>query len=384
MTFLVPQQPIQDINKAVLTNSLYLSQDAKFKEIASQPIDQTDLIKIEAALKKTEIVISPSMFNNADVVYSGYKWEQKGDLIKISYQSKVDITDKDIKIDGSTVTSPFLSGEFFEKPQSHNITINNLDVQIELKVRNENWPILIKGGSNMDPDSIFLLSILCRKSDMIPQFEKLVIKSAINSHLLATSTISMYFTRNEDVLSSFYWFVRLMILTEDDNLYLFLFNLLYETDTRENFILAENMMISLAKRNIPEAYYNLGLLYLKEIPDFMPNKNLAIEYFQAGVDKFSDPNCAAMLGKLYLKGIIVDEDPKKAYKYLLMSGIEKEDVKRLFMEEEKQKSVEMSNANVKSENNKEEPSFVDYLITAGIIACVAGGIFLAKRFFRRK
>lgn len=369
-SFLKPTEVVEDIDSALTFTSIYKIQDIVFHKIAETELSEQQKQEIFEALKKSQKIQS---FDNNEAYY-GYLWKQEGKSITITFDTSKknqEIKKEDIVIDETKIKSPFLSGIFFEKVNKYDVIIEDKNVIIKLDVNNENWPCIIVDG-DMDENSLLILGFLCKLQGLYEQFIILLTKGGIKSNLICCTSLGMYFAQNERVDECFYWFVKTYLISEDIMLFLFLFNILFEAKTRSCFVLLENMMIKLAKADVPEAYHNLGLIYLVE--DFDQNFDLAKEYLQYAADHYNFDKSCQILGHLFISGKYFKKDIQEGIKYLKKSGLSDKDINEY-----------LSKIAEETKNDDDESSILDYaIVITAAVGIAIGAYTLYKRFLRRK
>lgn len=277
----------------------------------------------------------PTLFARSDV----YNWTQDGDFITIKkkingYHQSVGEDGKVsdiVKIDGDAIISDYIEGRLFEEPLEYDIKVNNgNELVIQMKVKTENWPILIIGPSNdisgdslemvnMDLDSAFLLAIGCM--ERIDICERLLLFSAWRSHYPSILYMTKLLTDNEDAL--FYWSCKLLLEHMDTSMLLFIGVHLTYFKNSEDYIVAENIFLLLLwEKRMPEATRYLGMIHLADVEGFNSDPSLAFQYFKYSAEKSGDQKSMLIMAQCYISGIGVDKDIEQGKKILESLGVD--------------------------------------------------------------
>ncbi|EAY21774.1 hypothetical protein TVAG_238000 [Trichomonas vaginalis G3] len=318
-----------------------------------------------------KVIMSP--LNN----YTGYMWEQDGDLITIKYSSPYDLVEKEIEINENSIDTQFLAGIWYDKVKQHEYKINGRQITITLQVEGF-WPILIRGG-NMDIHSAFQLSNYCEDIGMHEEGLILLKYSAMRYHPQAPLALAALALQKQNTQEALYWYSRCETTRTSKQLILRVAMLLLDFGTYEAFI-AENLLIQLVPSGMSEALYYLGYLHMKHPGDFIGSDSLVIEYFTQAAN---NGNLQAMdtLGKCYLNGICVEKDVEKGTELLKKAG---ELAMKLIQEnhEENENDEEIEEEEVPEKISKAKELLIDTSISLGIAAAVGfGTVFLFRKFF---
>jgi hypothetical protein len=137
--FLIAQGPIADVYprlfslpKTAELHRIFSARSSDFRPIPVRPSPGDRLI--EACVRPSAIQLD------------GYQWHQEGNVVTITFESLVAVTEDSIQITGNEITSPtdFISGTFFGTVLDTRVAIDSNNVTIQLHTDSP-WPVLIVG-----------------------------------------------------------------------------------------------------------------------------------------------------------------------------------------------------------------------------------------------
>ena len=382
--FLVPQQPIEDPLGQIDMLPLVVVQRNHFLKENEEPIPQNlfELVdKLFYTINPNDQPYSQDMLP-AETVYNGYKWTQKNDQITITYDSENEISEDDIKITDKNISSPFLSGNFFDSVSNPQVSISEKKVTITL-TSSRKFIVLIKSG-DMDKFSQFFLAAFCSKVGVMDLFDKLLIKSSFNGLVMAMTTLAVSYLQREEREKAIFWFYQFVRKTNELFAYVTIVDSLLAIDPARYAFLAENILIEIAPK-FPQAFVFLARMHLDDFPGFNSSDVLAAHYLEYAVQNNGTPDAIRMLARLYIVGRGVKRNVDLGIELLRESGLSNEQAKeavQLFVEAEEKRTGKPLN----SYNNESlADTIADYSIAAAILACfAAAGVYLYNRFLSRR
>ncbi|OHT02775.1 hypothetical protein TRFO_29961 [Tritrichomonas foetus] len=357
-----------------------------FSKEAEEPIPQNYFNLLDnhlQTIQPTEKPFSPNMLP-ASSVYDGYKWDQSENEIIITFASKVPIDESSIVIDETSITSPFLNGNFFDKVENPDISIEEQNVKITLTV-SKYFPILIKSGENMDQYSLFFLAAFSNKVGQIECFEKLLLKASMMNSTMAMSTLAVHYYQQEQHEKAIYWFYQFGRESDEFFPFVTISEILMIINPSLHAHLVENILVTVANK-YPTAFTMLAQLHLDTIPGFNSSKELAAQYLEFAVENFHDVNAQRVLAQLYILGKGVQKDHQRGVQLLLESGLSHAQIERLvYMLQNSKEKDEEKDADEGKEKEPIADVVADYAITAAVVAgMVAIGVFAYNFIKRRK
>ena len=261
-TYLQPQLEINDSLKELTKKPFYTSQEDSFLSIikASIPDGWDDFIH---SFKKNDITISQTQLQRIQKSAT-YKWTCENDNITIHFNNDSQLSESDFEISTTSIRSNIISGKFLYPILSHkfiNNSQNNFSIILKLDTENyecdddNDWPVLISESDDSDSFSSFLLADASMRFNEVDFFFFWGIKSASKGCALAQKSVGIMYLTLKDFDKAMYWFTNLALSNHDDFARTVLAQFLFESHD-ENFDprLAENILITLAKEDIKEAF----------------------------------------------------------------------------------------------------------------------------------
>lgn len=393
-----PQQLYQfkDICKYLQQHHSYLSSNQEYDLIQRNPIPsnffkyiydkfknnyQGDVISTKSILES-----DPTLMVNSSI----YDWSQDGDLITVKKKIISDyqrigedgkVPDL-VKIEGDIIVSDFIEGRLYEEPLEYDVRVNNgKEIIIQMRVKTENWPILIIGPNNsindefvkqmnIDLDSSFLLALSCPERNDI--YERLLLFSAWRSHYPSMVYMTKLLIENED--AEFYWSCKLLLEHMDTSMLLFIGVYLTNFKDADDYIVAENIFLFLLwEKDMHQATRYLGMIHLADVDGFNSDPKLAFQYFQYSAKKYGDQKSIMLMGQCYLSGIGVEQNIDEGKKILESLGIDP----KPYLEK-----LNQNNGNENKETKKD--SLTNSIISIAIGAGICAGVFFLLRRRGRK
>ena len=380
--FLVPQVLIDNLSAEIQKYPVFEEKDRYFEQLSSNPLKESDVSLLRKLLKKETKKFDQSMFP-AELQIAGYDWTQDEDMITIKYKSEAPIRIEDIEIKPPIIDSQFLSGEFYGNVKDFDLKVERNTVTIQLQTDTPHWPILIVGG-HLDLQSAFLLGTFSQKCNLIGLFELCLIYAGWRSHAPSMSALAFHYLQNGKNDSAFYWFANSFVKVGDNLALYFAGEILQKSNDAKSLIIAENIMCELAKNGFSLAFRSLGYMHMRDdVFGFKANPHLAIEYLKTAGLQFGDTKSLIYLGQCYLNGIIVEKNEEYGEELLRKAGSAATEILAAHEEEKKRQEEEKKAAAQKAE--EEKISVIDIAAAAGIIgAAIGAGVFIFKKFFKRK
>lgn len=385
--FLVAQQPIEDPLEQIDMLPLMVVQRNYFMKENEEPIPQNqyDLIeKLFFTVDPSGQVYSQDMLPT-ETVYNGYKWTQKSNQITITYNSEEEVKEEDIKITETDVSSPFLSGNFYDKVSNPQISISGKKVKITL-TSSRPFLVLIKSGENMDKYSQFFLGAFASKVGMMDLFDKLLIKSAFSGLVMAMTSLAVSYLQREEREKAIYWFYQFVQKTNELFAYVTIADSLLFIDPARYAFLCENILIKIAPK-FPQAFVFLARMHLDDFPGFNSSDELAANYLKYAVQNQGSPDAFRMLARLYIVGRGVKRDVNLGSELLRETGASDEQIKeaiQLFTEAEEKRTGKPISGDGENKESLAD-TIADYSIaTAILVGVAAAGVYLYTRFLNRR
>lgn len=372
--FLVPQEPISDPKARLTLHPIYIVQHAKFKQIVSEPIPQDVFDRVTDAVAKKALVANQDMLGETEgqEIDDIYRWKQTGDTIRFWWEKSAELApEATVTITSTSISSPYVSGTFYGTVIGDpELSDDGKKFEITIHV-DGTWPVLIKGGDNIDQMSLFYLAGAATRLELSDEFELLLAHAGMRGCALAASTLGYYYSqigRNNEAL---YWFARFADISDQDLVLCVVARILMDTNALDDTFLAENLLIEVAKEGQKEAFMMLGQMHLDRIRGFKGDPELAAKYFQYVADNFGDSGAMISLGKLYAIGAGVDRDTKKAVALFRQAGLSDEQIGEI-----------ANNEFAPFDVPEDDPDIVDITISAAIVSLVAAGCYFGVKLFQ--
>ena len=230
------------------------------------------------------------------------------------------------------VTSPKLRGNFWSQIQDLQLTTDYDKMTVTGHC--EHIPVLIRGGDDIDPHSMFFLGLLAFNLKSMDFFVQWLAEAASEGEANAEQMLGRYLMTNGNQEEALYWLARSVLEHDDDMSVVGLCSMLWNgSKSILNPKLAEALLLEKVKQGRADAMMELGCLYLK--------------------------GCEP-----------IAQDVQKGIRLL------KESARR--GDKEAQRILDELNL-------PEEPtSIVDAVLAFGVTVAVLGSAFLVRRIFRRK
>ena len=385
-SYLQPQLEINDPLKELMKKPFYVSQEGEFRSELNDSIpDGWDEFIHE--VKKNNINISQTQKQKIQNSAT-YKWKYEGGKIILQFNTENKITGSDFQIDTTSIHSNIISGIFLYPILNHSIAddsengkvkiILNLDTE-KKQFDDDDWPVLISGGDDIDSFSSFLLADASMRLNEIDYFFYWGIKSALKGCTLAQKSLGIMYLTLKDFDKSMYWFTNLSHLNKDEFARTVLAQFLFEShDDNLDPKLAENILISLAKEGTKEALYYLGYLHLQKLDNWINDEKLAVRYLEEAAQKGDKPSLQ-LLAECYSNGIGCDKDEEKAMMYAQMANDESDENNQI----NKNRNTGNDNQQIGSNDSQGFPFASTLVSVAAIAGTVLMGSYIFKRIFRK-
>lgn len=372
--FLVPQEPISDPKARLTLHPIYIVQHAKFRQIVSEPIPQDVFDRVTSAVAKESLVANQDMLGETEgqEIDDIYRWKQTGDTIRFWWEKSAELApEAPVTITSTSISSPYVSGTFYGTVIGDpELSDDGKKFEITIHV-DGNWPVLIKGGDNIDQMSLFYLAGAATRLGLSDEFELLLAHAGMRGCALAASTLGYYYSQIGHNNEALYWFARFADISNQDLVLCVVARILMDTNALDDTFLAENLLIEVAKEGQKEALMMLGQMHLDRIRGFKGDPELAAKYFQYVADNFGDSGAMISLGKLYAIGAGVDRDIKKAVALFREAGLSDEQISEI-----------ANNEFAPFDVPEDDPDIVDITISAAIVSLVAAGCYFGVKLFQ--
>lgn len=327
-SYLQPQLEINDPLNEIKKKPFFTSQeDTFYSELKASIPDGWD--EFIHSFKKNEITISETQLQKIKKAAS-YNWTFEGDHITIVINTdSSQLSESDFEISTTSIRSKIISGKFLYPIKSHSIvkdTENNLNLILKLDTENnecnsnDDWPVLISDGDDVDSFSSFLLADSSMRLNEIDFFFYWGIKSATKGCALAQKSLGIMYLTLKDFDKAMFWFTKLSLNNQDDFGRIVLAQFLFESqDGNCDPRLAENILISLAKEDTKEAFYYLGYLHLQKMENWNNDEKLAVKYLEEAAKKGDNPSLQ-LLAECYSNGIGCEKNEEKALFYTKLAN----------------------------------------------------------------
>jgi hypothetical protein len=370
--FLVPQEPISNVLAALSQHPIYVSQLSRITQLCSTPIPPSLFETLMATLQRTPRGYSSSVFG-AQWFAQMYNWTQEGNKITITGPWNSKWPDTELTVTADDVTSPIISGSFFDTVLSSAVSFaeDRTSFSIELEVTRE-WPLIIRPSDRIDHVSLFYLAVFAGREGLESAVETLLLPLGVADFVPAVSVLAHLCLDSEREAEAFFWFVRYANLTGEIQVLVVPAQILIANDLKNDAILAENIVVALARAGHKKAFYMLGCLHLRVVNGFQTDTKLAVRYFEHGTQKYADNECRQALAVLLIKGQGIPKDVRRGIQLLREAGEPEEKLQRLM------RSLEPE----PEESEEGEPSMADWLALGGIAVGVCTAAYLFFRFYR--
>ncbi|KAH0791528.1 hypothetical protein GPJ56_004515 [Histomonas meleagridis] len=282
-------------------------------------------------------------------------WIHDNNVMVITLQtSKSEITCNE-----ESIESPVLKGKWWGKVSNLEVTeICDDVVQITFETDpEENWPCLIKGG---DPDAVscyYLAYISLELKELLFCDMWLAHASVLGNHSALLSYVTYLY--DAEKYEACNHFAARCILKFGDQICGFILakNLIEGKGVYQSGSIGEFMLCRLALQHFPDAYYELGRLYLNGCEGVQPMIEKAQFLLQMSAYRYGNQKAQEIL---------------KTADFSPSNKEEKAEI-------EKSKKVQNE-----QKENKSETSILDWVIAGGItIAAGIAGYTIFRRFFRK-
>ncbi|OHS99403.1 hypothetical protein TRFO_34122 [Tritrichomonas foetus] len=380
--YLKAQVPIAEPLQAVQKKPFYITQNEEFKAYAQTPVSQhwSEFIH---SVKLTDDTFPSEIIPNAT-----YTWTQEGKTIKIKLNDSLKFNldnPEEIRITETSITSPHIRGDFLFPILTSEIKENEIILIINEYPNTANsndpidkWPVLITGGEDPDPYSLYLLSELSKISEKAEFYYFWLIQAAEHGFELSQKSFAMNLLSGRKFEQAMYWFTRYAISTRDEFSQVVIAQYLFEAkDENTDPVLAENILINLVKEGAKDPLYYLGYLHLQKMENWNNDEKLAVKYLQESCEQNNDCLSMQLLADCYKSGLGCERDFKKGIYYEQLA------TKTALKEKVEEVKNEVTEKKEKIEEKSDIPlaSFIASAVAvAGVAAC---GLYVFRRIFRK-
>lgn len=324
--FLVPQYSTDDIIRDLMEIKWIRENIPSIRKSYDHYPSESEFADLREVLKMNDEKHDPDVVNRRFIDTKAclncdnrYSWEQRGEVISITYFSSV-IGHDDITIDKHDIKSPFLSGTWFDDALEHKIKIYNGKISITFRTE-ASWPVLMCGGI-MDLNSLYSLAYYAKKYDLHYLYCKILGFCACRVHSTSCCLLSCILMDSDELASMYFGLLAYSKTGDSDPLLRSLY--IISTIDKQAFKYIENALCLLAKSGVGLSFFRLASLHLdvsaSYCSDFIPNGELAIEYLRHAAAKYGDPNAIEILGMCYIHGLYIPEDAKTGNELLALAG----------------------------------------------------------------
>lgn len=223
-----------------------------------------------------------------------YKWIQSEDEINV-FVYNADISS--IQIDENGISSPTLSGRWWAPITQPTMIANSGTVMITLFSK-VHFPVLIRGGENIDPYSQFLLGMLSIHHGDSDVYLNLLYMSALRGEQNSQHYLGKHLIPLQNYNESVHWLSRAALEHQDKHATISLASLLLSHETElTNVLVAEKLYLWLCEYDVPEAFLRLGKIYLEGIPEIPQNVQRGLELLEYAANELHVPQAIKYYGE---------------------------------------------------------------------------------------
>lgn len=390
-SYLQPQSEIDDPLKELTKKPFYVSEQETFRSALNEtlPDGWDDFIH---TLKKDDFTISETQLQKIQNSAT-YKWTFKDNHIIINVNTSKPLSEKDFEIDTTSIRSDIISGDFLYPILNSSITIepeeNKLNIILTPNTENSkcssdnDWPVLISGGDNIDSFSSFLLADVSMRSNQIDFFFYWGIKSASNGCNLAQKSVGIMYLTLKDFNKSMYWFTNLSLSNKDEFARTVLAQFLFEAQD-ENFDprLSENILVILARERVKEAFYYLGYLHLQKLDNWNNDEKLAVKYLEIAAKQGDKPSLQ-LLAECYSNGVGCEKDIQKGMMYSKMADDDAENEVTGSVQNNINDENNNNNNNIKNDEDSQFPIASVVVSAFALVGTAIMGRYIFRKVFRK-
>lgn len=249
--------PLRPVNIAHCLSQLI---DAARSDMFCKP---ADLNKVARLVDRIEL--PPDLFISEKICpyldRNPYEWGYAYDdtitvVLKNVEMNRVNITEYGI-------SSPVLRGNWFARVEDIKVSFAAGNTTIRFRPT-KHFSVLVKGGDSIDPLSLFYLSLLMLKAGNIPLFKSLCSMAAEGGDPNAQYFFGRYAYNIRDYATAVYWLAHQVLDFANEDCTSDLAYVLWRIDTKyRNPVLAENLLCELCRSRSPNAFRELGEMYLR-------------------------------------------------------------------------------------------------------------------------
>ena len=189
-----------------------------------------------------------------------WRWTWEDGVISIEFDRPTSVNATQ-----TSITSPLLRGDWWAQIDDRKLEVN--DTGMRMTGRCEHIPILIRGGDDIDPHSMFFLGMLAFRLGSLDFFTQWLSEAAAAGEPNAQQILGRYLMGQSCTEEAVYWLARSTLEHNDIRSITGLCSLLWNSKpSLANPLLAEALLKPLARDGNPEAALELGCIYLKGAP----------------------------------------------------------------------------------------------------------------------
>lgn len=350
---IVPQNKIENLTSEIERIMTYTHKYAKIERLN----EVTWLPFIQKEKSNVKNIYNNDMLIDEDKKNPPVTWIYENNKMFITLQAPKD----DVQVTEERIDSPVLRGKWWGKVSDLEVLDVADIVQISFTTdEKENWPYLII-GDNPDGTSCYFLGLISLELHD-PKFAEMWLarSSCLECHSAITSYVMTLFEQ-ERYEECCHWASRCIIKFGDQLCgYILAKNLIDGRGVFKNPQIGEFMLCRLVLQGMPDAFCELGKLYLNGNDGVEPMVEKAKYLLTLAAYQFNDDEAKRLLND-------ADFSPSRR-------------------EEENEKNEsENKNNEDKTDNNENSVSIIDWIITSGLVAATAlTGYVLFRRFYKRK
>lgn len=204
-----------------------------------------------------------------------------------------------VSADETSIDSPNLSGQWWAPVKDVKVDNYEFDTRVSF-IPSTHFPVLIRGGANIDPLSAHFLALLSITALRDARwFERWLIIAAQRGEQNSQQVLGLYYVglnKPELLDLAAYWLARCALEHDDEKAKLALATLIVSGQTEvDNAPLAEHILCDLCKAGKPDAFLQLGSLLLKGGKGVPADVERGVDLLTVAVEKFNIPEAAEVL-----------------------------------------------------------------------------------------
>ncbi|KAH0795649.1 putative trichohyalin [Histomonas meleagridis] len=213
-------------------------------------------------------------------------WELSTEKSKITVILK-NVEPSNVSVTENTISSPKLSGEWWAPIEDIDISFKDNSTILTFHPT-AHFPLLIRGGSNVDPHSMFFLAMFSIRHSRLDFFKQWGTMSAFEGEPNAQYFMGKYFLNVQDYPNAVFWLSHSVLDHGNEDCTSELAKFLWTVESNyRNPVLAENLLCGLCRNGNPNSFLELGKMYLHGCKGFksQPKKGKILLKFVVDVYK---------------------------------------------------------------------------------------------------